>query len=292
MSHVTHMNEPCHIYEWAMSHIWMSHVVRMNESCHIYKWVMSHIWMSHVTHMNESCHTYERVMSHICTSHVTHMNESCRAYECVMSRRVWISHVSRTSKTCVNKPYQMYSCHTCHVCHVLCVTGLVHRQDWSIDLACDMTHSHVSHDSFTRVTLLIHMSLIVNESCHIYDWVMSHIWISRVTSMNQSCRTCVWVLSPIRLRHVTQVQVDPEQVELTQTKHSYVQHASFVCATSTRPICMSHRCAHIWMRRVAHMNVSSVSVLCATRLIHNIHVTYEWGVLHIWFSSMCNTPHS
>jgi len=35
----------------------MSHVTHMNESCHTYEWVMSHIWMSHVTHMNESCHT-------------------------------------------------------------------------------------------------------------------------------------------------------------------------------------------------------------------------------------------
>ena len=42
---------------------WMSHVSHMNESCHTYEWVMSHIWMSHVTHMNESCHTYE---SHVC----------------------------------------------------------------------------------------------------------------------------------------------------------------------------------------------------------------------------------
>jgi len=34
-----------------------SHVTHMNESRHTYEWVMSHIWMSHVTHMNESCHT-------------------------------------------------------------------------------------------------------------------------------------------------------------------------------------------------------------------------------------------
>ena len=32
----------------------MSHVTHMNESCHTYEW-------SHVTHMNESCHTYGQV---------------------------------------------------------------------------------------------------------------------------------------------------------------------------------------------------------------------------------------
>ena len=46
-----------------MSHIWMSHVTHMNESCHTYEWLMSHIWMSHVAHMNESGHTCEWVMS-------------------------------------------------------------------------------------------------------------------------------------------------------------------------------------------------------------------------------------
>ena len=81
-----------------MSLIWMSHVTHMNESWHTYEWVMSHIWTSHVT--NSACglnhsivvvtplhshHTYERVMSHIWTFHVTHMNESCHTYEWVMS---------------------------------------------------------------------------------------------------------------------------------------------------------------------------------------------------------------
>ena len=65
MSHVSHVNESCHTYDWVMSHIWMGHVTHMNESCHTYEWVMAHIWMSHVSHMNESCHTYEWVMSHI-----------------------------------------------------------------------------------------------------------------------------------------------------------------------------------------------------------------------------------
>ena len=52
MSHVTHMNESCHTYEWVTSRIWMGHVTSMSGSCHTYEWVMSHIWMGHVTHMN------------------------------------------------------------------------------------------------------------------------------------------------------------------------------------------------------------------------------------------------
>jgi len=94
MSHVTHMNESCHTYEWVMSHIWMSHVTHINEPCHTYQWVMSHIWMSHVTHKNEPCHTYEWVMSHISMSHATHMNEPFHTYEWVMSHIEWVmSHI-------------------------------------------------------------------------------------------------------------------------------------------------------------------------------------------------------
>ena len=36
-----------------MSHIWMSHVTHMNELCHIYEWVMSHIRIGHITYINE-----------------------------------------------------------------------------------------------------------------------------------------------------------------------------------------------------------------------------------------------
>jgi len=43
MSHVTHMDESCHAYEWVMSHT--------KESCHTHEWVMSH--------MKQSCHTHE-----------------------------------------------------------------------------------------------------------------------------------------------------------------------------------------------------------------------------------------
>ena len=53
-----HMCGMTHSYVWHDSFM-MSHVTHMNESYHTYEWVMSHIWISHVTHMNESCRTYE-----------------------------------------------------------------------------------------------------------------------------------------------------------------------------------------------------------------------------------------
>jgi len=84
---MSHIRESCHVYMshvtcvWATSHIWMSHVTHMNESCHTYEWVMSHTWMSHVTcvratsQLKESCNawlplvSYEWVMSHMNVTH-------------------------------------------------------------------------------------------------------------------------------------------------------------------------------------------------------------------------------
>ena len=65
-----------------MSHIWVSHVAHMSESCHTYEWVMPHIWVSHATHMSESCHTYEWVMPHIWVNHITYINETRLTHIC------------------------------------------------------------------------------------------------------------------------------------------------------------------------------------------------------------------
>jgi len=80
----------------ASRHISMSHVTHMNESCHTYEWVTTHIWMSHVAHMNESCRTYERVTSPI--------DASCHTYEWVISPvnesyHIWQRHVTRERVT-------------------------------------------------------------------------------------------------------------------------------------------------------------------------------------------------
>jgi len=75
--HNTHTHNPHTHINWnriglsnpRLPHIWMSHVTHMNESCHTYEWVMSHIWMSHVrdvTHKHNT-HTY--------TTH-THINRN------------------------------------------------------------------------------------------------------------------------------------------------------------------------------------------------------------------------
>jgi len=187
MSHVTHVNESCHTYEWGMSHILKK------------KWVMSHIWMSHKcrefgamcatcgvlgAHMNESSH--ECATSHIRIPHITHRNESCHTYKWVTTH-IWMSQATNAG---------------CRVC--IRVTWLVHM--------CDMTRSFVWHDSFTAfVTWLVHSICDMthtNAGCRVFGvvcatrkhvWVshVTHVWVSHITHINESCQTYEWVMSHI-----------------------------------------------------------------------------------------------
>jgi len=66
-SHGTHMNESCQVSlqrtlsvttSPMVQCIWMRNLTHIHEPCHTYEWVMSHM---HVTHVNESCFTHKSV---------------------------------------------------------------------------------------------------------------------------------------------------------------------------------------------------------------------------------------
>jgi len=54
-----------------------------------------------------------------------------------------------------------------------------------------------------KVLVLLSLRLLIgishfthmNESCHTWVWVMSHMCMSHVTHVYESCHTCVWVMS-------------------------------------------------------------------------------------------------
>jgi len=91
---------------------------------------------------------YECVISHISMSHAMCVNVSCRTYRRVMSR-VW---TSLQFAPCVR------------------VIGLIHTRD--------MTHSYVWHESFIRVTRLIHTCHVTcrSGSCNMYEWGVSYMY--------------------------------------------------------------------------------------------------------------------
>ena len=93
-----------HSSGWYACHRWMSHVTQMNESCHIDEWVMSHRWMSHVV-----------VMSHTRMRNVTHMNVylPCRQGLQISARPLGVARMSM----CV----ALNVCARCVVCVCVCV---------------------------------------------------------------------------------------------------------------------------------------------------------------------------
>ena len=77
MSHVTHINESCHIRTYAKSRVTYQYLA----ACANSERAMSYVLTSHVTHANVSWHTYGWVMSHIGMRHVTRMDEWCDTYD-------------------------------------------------------------------------------------------------------------------------------------------------------------------------------------------------------------------
>jgi hypothetical protein len=82
----------------------LSHVMHINESHHSYEWVTSHIWMCCFTPFekaalwaaNTAAATAARwekgvwIKSHVCVSYIAHLNESRHTYECAAVRRCFL----------------------------------------------------------------------------------------------------------------------------------------------------------------------------------------------------------
>jgi len=199
-----------------MPHLWMGHVPHMDKSCPTYcmnescptcasvnvphtgdadltGWHEKSSPTYNAAHMNESRRTYEWITSHIYIwmSHVVHMNEWHRifTYEWVMSY-TWIHHVAHL--------HMNESCHTYNAAHM-----------------------NESRRTFTyeRVTSHICMNQVppINESCPMYERVMSHIryeWVmSHMCVMSHIPVTQIWRFGlldrvSIDIYHLVQILCD------------------------------------------------------------------------------------
>jgi len=179
----------------------------MYESCHAYVW-LSPVW-------------------HICMSDFTRM-------------KIHVIHLKTTRLLPWRYEWLVQMCDMTHSYvwrdSVMCATWLIHM--------CDVTHSCVYHHSFRRLTWHIHVCTTtpsnaftcvawqrhvlyiarVNESCHTYEWVTSHIWMSHVAHMTESCHTYKWVMSHIWTSHVT--QLPPLTLAVEEDKMSTVPTVS------------------------------------------------------------------
>ena len=102
----------------------------------------------------------------------------------------------------------------------------------------------------------------MNESCHTYEWDMSHIRMSHVTHMNQPWHTYEWVMSHVWMSHVLHVPL-----------LIFIWHDSFMFVSVVR-----------WLIYMCDKQTSD-SVHMAW-LIHMCNMTYSY----VWYDSfMCVT---
>ena len=310
MNESRHMNESCHTYEealalifhtyeWVKSCIWMSHVMHMNESrqpykkiWHTHEWVTVAIWKDmalssllnqcHVIHMS---HTYEceygTHMAHIWTWHTheygTHMNMA----------HIWIWHTYEHG-THMNMAH-IWTWHTReHGTHM----NMAHTWIWH-------THEYGTH--MNDEAQIQEAGEVMWESCHTYEWVISHKWMSRGAHMNESCHTCEWVMPHIWMSDATHMNVwishvihvhESRHVGLdcrgwrgdVESCHTYelvVSHVWISHVTQMHESCHTHAWVTSlgpWLKRLNRWCVSHV-----THLNGSCH-TYEWFMSHIWMS--------
>ena len=113
-----------------------------------------------------------------------------------------------------------------------------------------------------------------NESCHMYEWVISHIW----------------------MRHVTHVA----GLDFWSGSCLYMSHVPHMNES-----CHTHECvvSHIWMRHVTHVagldfwSGSRLQALFMVRLILDVHIwmshiTHEWVTSHTWMSHVTHMNES
>ena len=199
----------CHTHEYTWTYTWTWHdtfdVTRMNTHeytriCHTqYTWIChtheytgichthEYTWICHTHEYTWICHTHEddtfddTRINLLCACAHSHMNESCHTSE-------WVTHTHIIPS--------MLHIWTCHMNTHEYVIHVTHTNTH------EYTHEHDTFDVTLRNLLCACAHAYMNESCHISEWVTSHIWISYVTHMNKSCHTYEWVMSHIWMSHV------------------------------------------------------------------------------------------
>ena len=137
----------------------------------------------------------------------------------------------------------------------------------------------------------------MKKSCHTYEWVMAHVWMSHGTHMNASwhrSHTCIfgslsfvwgtWLVCTCDMTHTW-------LIHMWDMTHSYVGHESFTCVTW-----LIHKCeqvlqlqTHSWRIQswdMTHSYVGYDSFIRWTWLIHTCEQVLElqtrsWRI-HSW----------
>jgi len=159
----------------------------------------------------------------------------------------------------------------------------------------------------------------MNESCRIYEWVISHRWMSHVAQMidwycfyyfvrnslvallealrashlahvNKSCRTYEGVLSHVWMSHIAHMNESSRTYEwvLSYTRMSHVTHTNESCRKSSRTCkCVILR-IWAWVCHVAKGCRTKTKRRAGGGSMNESCLTYEWIMAHI---GMCRVTH-
>jgi len=222
-----HMNESCHTWNWAMSHVIKGHNTCMYGSCHTYVWVMSHVYELFFSQI------FGLVWSHvksirIALSYVWHDSSACMPNSCMFMTR--LTHICDDS----NHIYMSHSNHT-YECIIVYVSPSNHMYE------C------YTYERFLSTHYWMSLGIYMNASCHTYEWGMSHLWIRHSTLLNESCYKYECVMSPVWMRYITHINMSWHNIEwvLLYIWMCHVPH-TYQCVVTQSEYFASRRPSESW----------------------------------------------
>ena len=294
--HFIHLNAFFRIY---INH----HLIHLDASTHTFECVIWHIWMRYVV---SSSHTFNRhrirhvtfecgvsQMSIVDWHLLIHLNASSQTFECVTLYRphihfiiiaytilyismwyvvyilivisyIWMRHLNDLNALC-----RMFECVACinrwQVIHMVVRHGGCEDDvaNWPRHVTCMNESCH----TYERVMSHVEMSHItrMNELDHTYECVMSHIWTSHATRMNESCHTLRWVMSHEWMSDVT---------HMNESCHTYERVIPHVW---TSPGTRWHESCLKWVMSVTldWVNITSLNMLTVTSMSHRLIPTWQ-----------------
>ena len=196
MSHVTHNNESCHTNKFTyLIHAFRSYICY--HSCICVTWLVNICDITHsCVRMSRSNNWHKSFIEMTwLVSQSTYMRECCHSFIHIWKSQVTHAHTHQSSAT------QKSACTT-----TLIYT--IHAQTHTHTNTHTYTHTHTHTPEFCDAGKCLYDNIDVrcvfeiveangalNESCHTYEWVMSHIWRRQVTRMNESWHSYELVMS-------------------------------------------------------------------------------------------------
>jgi len=286
LSHITHVDESCHTYEWVMLRMSyhacdMTPVWCRNET-------KSHVWTSLVTCVDESCHKCVCVTFRI-RYHACGMTHTC----------AWLD-----SFMCDKRIRAQDGHYTCDDAAEVLVMWLIHMRHMThsyIDTTRWLSHGaaasswarsilSVQQDSYMCVTWLIHIwhdfllfkyvrtMDVIWVIWRIHMWDITHSCIDMTHSLGHRASSSSWARSILCVWHDSYMCAT-WLIHMLDMTHSYIgmthllgHGASSSWWTRSIPYLNKRKSCQIWMRHVTHMYES-----CRTHRYHMRDMTH-WNV--------------